>query len=229
MKEPNQPSPWQLWSMEVQKKLHSQQEQIHRLEKLLADLFGKLKELESKPTYNIEKIEYQFDQLKVEKLDGTLNIGMTAPGNDDTLTPGNIEQLAVNKHFPSASHSIVANDDSNYSKIHEKMVQYLDSANAENGMDAVQEAASSNDFALQLDPQHRRMVMEDLKKQLPERIRYYLQQLKKEDQSQSSLYPDLLVSRVFEKTRRDADAALQAYIRQLQSQSETTGGSHDSI
>ncbi|SDR90385.1 Spore germination protein GerPC [Paenibacillaceae bacterium GAS479] len=42
-------------------------------------LWERLQELETKPSYTIEKLEYNFDQLKVEQLDGTLNIGMTAP------------------------------------------------------------------------------------------------------------------------------------------------------
>ncbi|MGN7455526.1 spore germination protein GerPC [Paenibacillus pasadenensis] len=40
---------------------------------------SRLAELETRPSYTIEKLEYNFDQLKVEQLDGTLNIGMTAP------------------------------------------------------------------------------------------------------------------------------------------------------
>lgn len=32
--------------------------------------------IKDKPTTNIERIDYQFDQLKIERLEGTLNIGL---------------------------------------------------------------------------------------------------------------------------------------------------------
>ena len=32
--------------------------------------------LKDKPPINVERLEYKFDQLKIEKLDGTLNIGI---------------------------------------------------------------------------------------------------------------------------------------------------------
>ena len=36
----------------------------------------KITELQSRPSVHVEKLEYKFDQLKVEKLEGTLNIGL---------------------------------------------------------------------------------------------------------------------------------------------------------
>ena len=41
-----------------------------------------MKTAESRPLYHIDSLAYHFDQLKVEKLDGTLNIGMTPPSED---------------------------------------------------------------------------------------------------------------------------------------------------
>ncbi len=56
-----------------------QERQIAQLLLYLRDVENRLQQAENQPTYTIEKLEYNFDQLKVEQLDGTLNIGMTAP------------------------------------------------------------------------------------------------------------------------------------------------------
>ena len=56
-----------------------QERQIAQLLLYLQDVENRLQQAENQPTYTIEKLEYNFDQLKVEQLDGTLNIGMTAP------------------------------------------------------------------------------------------------------------------------------------------------------
>ncbi len=45
------------------------QQKIHSLEQ-------KIIELQNRPPVHVEKMEYKFDQLKVETLEGTLNIGL---------------------------------------------------------------------------------------------------------------------------------------------------------
>lgn len=62
-----------------------QTNKIRTLERRLSVLEARLQELESQPRTTIERIEYKFDQLKVETLEGTLNIGLAPPwgrGND---------------------------------------------------------------------------------------------------------------------------------------------------
>ena len=61
-----------------------------------------MKTAESKPLYHIDSLAYHFDQLKVEKLDGTLNIGMTPPSEDtikeigQLVMPGPLESKVQN-------------------------------------------------------------------------------------------------------------------------------------
>lgn len=61
-----------------------------KLEHELKRLKDELAELKNKPPIHVDKIEYKFDQLKVESLDGTLNIGL----NPTDLN--NIDEFAVN-------------------------------------------------------------------------------------------------------------------------------------
>ncbi|KPC97583.1 putative spore germination protein GerPC [Geobacillus sp. BCO2] len=67
-----------------------QTKKIRALERRLRSLEARLREMEAQPRTSIERIEYKFDQLKVETLEGTLNIGIAPPG-----AGGAIEDFAV--------------------------------------------------------------------------------------------------------------------------------------
>ena len=60
--------------------LHSivmkQENKILHLEKAIFQLNKEIQELKQKPAIHVDKMEYKFDQLKVETLEGTLNIGL---------------------------------------------------------------------------------------------------------------------------------------------------------
>lgn len=220
MQQPQPLSPWQIWSLEVQNKLKEQQERIETLETQVVALCEQVKKLEAKPAYTIENIHYQFDQLKVEKLDGTLNIGMTVPGMNDDTFPGNIDQLAVSntQAYPSAVPSVTA-PSRLYNDIFAGMNRYLEEE-APNRL-----LAYENDLCIPLDPFHRRIIINDVRKQVPTRIQYYLQKSGQDDQFQPETNEyNTVTANVLTKTIRDADAALLAYMRQLQDGSPSSGG-----
>lgn len=220
MQQPNPLSPWQMWSLEVQNKLKEQQEQLEALSAKVLELCEQIKQLEARPTYNIESIEYHFDQLKVDKLDGTLNIGMTAPGMGDETFPGSIEQLAVSKPevFPSAGPSI-PDLGPVYNEVFNEMTRYLDAGAPQTLL------AYENQFGIPLDPYHRKIIIEDVRKQVPTRIHFYMQQREKGSEAkQAAEDHPAAAAEVLTKTRRDADAALYAYMRQLQTGSPSSGG-----
>lgn len=66
--------------VKLRRYLSWQTKKIQTLEQRLLLLENQLKELEQQPRTTIERIEYKFDQLKVETLEGTLNIGITPNG-----------------------------------------------------------------------------------------------------------------------------------------------------
>ncbi|WP_091188886.1 spore germination protein GerPC [Paenibacillus catalpae] len=208
-------SPWQAWSLELQTKLKAQQTQIYSLEQQLAILCEQLKQIESKPTYHIEKLEYHFDQLKVEKLEGTLNIGMTPPGmpNGD----GDIEQLSVppkTNTYPAAASSFTPPSEP-YADVRAEVDRYLNLRGMQNLV------ALETEYGVELDPYHRRMVLEDIRKQLPSRIHFYMQLKSGEAESgtngqeQEPQTEQQKKEVILSKTIRDADAAMQRYIQLL--------------
>lgn len=207
--QPNGLSPWQAWSLDVQMKLKNQQACISMLEQKLAAVCDQLKALENKPTYNIESLEYHFDQLKVEKLDGTLNIGMTPPG---TSPPnGDIEQLAVSKPevYPSAAPGIIQ-PGAPYADIQSELYQYLDNQAPQKLMNLEAQ------YNMPLDPYHRKMIIEDIRRQMPTRINYYMKSLQGDGAAGDQLSSPSYKADVIAKTERDADTAMMQYIQQLQ-------------
>lgn len=67
-----------------------QQEPINQLATEVHQLQYEISLLKNQRPVIVEKMEYKFDQLKVEKLEGTLNIGVTP----NSL--GNIDELVTN-------------------------------------------------------------------------------------------------------------------------------------
>ncbi|WP_101843446.1 spore germination protein GerPC [Halobacillus sp. Marseille-P3879] len=75
---------WDQWIQQMMEQMQQQQ-------RLIEELTQKLEHLQSREQTKtvIEKIEYHFDQLKIETLEGTLQIGLTPTGSGE----GNIEDL----------------------------------------------------------------------------------------------------------------------------------------
>lgn len=214
---PNNLSPWQVWSHDVQMKLKIQQEQILSLEQRLAAVCEQLKQLETKPAYNIENLQYHFDQLKVEKLEGTLNIGMTPPGSPSIA--GDIEQMSVSKPevYPSAASGITPPPNP-YSDIQYELDHYLNTHGPQRLMDLEAELGQP------LDPYHRRMIIEYIRKQMPARINYYMQSIinGNNNNSPSPVTAQKNRADVITKSASDADSAMMQYISQLKDNSSAT-------
>jgi len=95
-------SPQALWQLcaSLSQQLQEQQKELRQLCTEVVALRARVQAAENRPMYNIERLEYQFDQLKVEKLDGTLNIGMSPPGEQQFKELG---QLVIPGQSPSTS------------------------------------------------------------------------------------------------------------------------------
>lgn len=221
MKDANQPSPWQVWSYEVHRRLLQHQQQLERLEKQVSDLTEQLKGLEGKPAYAIERLEYHFDQLKVEKLEGTLNIGMTPPAVGANGETEGIDQFSVGGplSFPTAGPSAAPQGDPLMPDIEMIVNGYLDGE----GYAHLHEL--ENEFGLPLDPYHKQMIIEDIRRQLPDRIRFYVRQTKPSGEPMDREQAGSAARIAADKTIRDAKSALAAYMSKLKSgSSSATGG-----
>lgn len=72
-----------------------QDERIAELERQLAQLRREVGELREQRPVHIERIDYKFDQLKIEKLEGALHIGISPDGAqsiDQFVTDGMMQE-----------------------------------------------------------------------------------------------------------------------------------------
>jgi len=74
---------WDAWLYQLQQQIAWQSGKILELEGMIKELMAKVEKIAAVPQTRIDRIEYQFDQLKVEKLEGALHIGISPPGAKD--------------------------------------------------------------------------------------------------------------------------------------------------
>ncbi|PWW05692.1 spore germination protein PC [Paenibacillus cellulosilyticus] len=235
---------WPTWVNQVQQTLRHQQEQITMLQKRVDMLMTQVKAAEARPTYHIDKIEYQFDQLKIEKLDGTLNIGIQPSGDG---SESDIDQFIVQQAkkgaagptgaaagangvgtgepgslnskpnvFPSAGPASMQMPPP-FGTVQTRVNEYLDQKAPMSLVHFEQE------LNVPLDPYHRRIVIEDIRRQAPTRIQFYMQQAAQgEDITEADT--TALEDQVTAKTIRDVDMAMRQYLSKLSSGSEAGGG-----
>ncbi|MEI5906490.1 spore germination protein GerPC [Bacillus spongiae] len=190
------PSNWQ----QVMKYIEAQNVKIKQLEDMLNDLQVEVNELKEKPMMNVEKIEYKFDQLKVDTLEGTLNIGM----NPNDLS--GIEELAVNQ--ANASAEVIENKELRQQLI-ESIQHYL-----QDGLIALIQDTETQ-LQRTLDSSYYDLIRGDLEKQLPQRVDFYLQTFPASAYEKGN--PQGAYDKIFYKLKNDIHQAVFAFISQMPS------------
>lgn len=141
--------------------IQAQEQRILSLESTLQKMQAEIKQLCEKQAIHVDKIEYKFDQLKVETLEGTLNIGL----NPSELA--GIEDFAVQNQ--SLSTPISPKHQMQRSmKIEEAIYRYLES-----DLPPIVEATQRELNVLPND-EYLAFIKQDIIKQLPSRIEHHL-------------------------------------------------------
>jgi spore germination protein PC len=157
----------------VQITLQTQENRIAILEQTIQKLQEEMKQLKDKPSIRVDKIEYKFDQLKVESLDGTLNIGL----NPSDLA--NIEDFAVdNQSLNTPIHPKAQMQRS--MRIEESVYQYL-----ETELPALFKE-TQNQLNIRLDDSYLDFIKQDIMKQLPARIDYHIKNTREHEGEQNT-------------------------------------------
>lgn len=170
------------------------EKRIKDLEKQVATLTNDITTIKEKPSIHIDRIDYSFDQLKVETLEGTLNIGL----NPEDLS--NIEELAINPNSPiNQPHApfyppIDPKQMMNRSMdLEEKMNQFIQLELP----DIIRK--KQNELNLPEEESYVSFIQEDITKQLPTRIQYYLQQGANRKQNGSNLSNEAIIQALKEE------------------------------
>lgn len=191
------------YTVQMQRYLETQDNRIKMLENELALMKTKLAELQNKPAVNVEKIEYKFDQLKVETLEGTLNIGL----NPSDLS--NIEELAINSANPPLQPYVFPN--------RQQFVEDISASIAAEMDELIQDTAQQQ--RENLDPSFHQLIKSDIEKQLSQRVSLYLDQTSQTERSPHLL--EQVKEKISERIKSDITQSIRNFI---QSSSNTTGG-----
>jgi spore germination protein PC len=175
---------------------------IQNLEAIIGELQQEVSSLKEKPSINVERIEYRFDQLKVETLEGTLNIGL----NPSDLE--NIEDLAVESQSPAPVPPVKqAGMEDIQKSLMPRVDDYIDKEVPGIITDTELQLGTS------LDESYHTLIKEDIKKQMPQRIQFYLQSMpRNQDMLQSD---DSWQDRILAKVKSDINNAIYSFMANL--------------
>ncbi|WP_243355329.1 spore germination protein GerPC [Bacillus litorisediminis] len=140
------------------------QKKIQQLEKEILELKKIVEELRSQPSLKIDRIEYKFDQLKIETLEGTLNVGISPQDLQ------NIGDISTGQHpVPSSVYDpkhVMIHD-----LIEEKLKQYMDESVPQIIYD------TQDQLGMQPNESYLELISQDIKNQLKTRIQFHIRQL----------------------------------------------------
>ncbi|MEB1807361.1 MAG: spore germination protein GerPC [Bacillaceae bacterium] len=179
--------------------LQAQNQKILQLEQQLLQMREELSQLkQSPPGSSIDRIEYKFDQLKIERLEGTLNIGLTPNGGTSPIEDFNINQNELN--VPIFSHMHPESVQAIKHQIH----HFLDTE----CYPLIQSIEQKHNY--QLDPNYRNFIIGDVKKQIDQRINHYLSQV------QGNQYDAKQVEQItVHKVKEDIGNTFDTFIKHL--------------
>ncbi|WNB91654.1 spore germination protein GerPC [Bacillus sp. NEB1478] len=190
----------------LQQMIYEQNEKIYELEKQVNQLKEQLKEINTKP----QNVEYTFEQLKIEKLEGTLHIGLGHSAESKDL----IEQFNVGQNtlqMPQQQQMRASIENPGYREMLKAMDEFF-----------VKEVpvylrSLETKTKVPLDDAYRVFILEDVQRQVPGRIKHYLTKYEPKDERGRK---DIL-----QKTKEDIYRGIETFIVHLK---ESNSGGEDS-
>jgi len=167
------------------------EQRIRELEQSNYRLQQALDMLKKNPPIHVERIDYHFDQLKIERLEGTLNIGI------NPLDPEQIDEIFVQKQgekFPV--------DPKALQRLYERLYQFLDRELPP----IIEEEKTA--IGLKLDQSYTEFIKQDLLKQLKSQIERQLSKRNANPEPEQE-------EEIFETIKRDMVQAVRAFLSQF--------------
>lgn len=183
--------PPQAYFQQLNAYLQWQMQKLQELESKVGQLQQEIDELKKQRTVNVEKIEYKFDQLKIEKLDGTLHIGISpeiGKSIDDFTVNGSDVQTTT-----------IQTDER--SLIRSQIDRFLD----EDGRTSIQQLEQNH--RIMLGEGYADFMIEDIKRQMDMRIDHYMKSVK-DDPMSGKTKADIIV----DKIKTDIKTAIEQHV-----------------
>jgi spore germination protein PC len=178
--------------------VEAQDTRIKQLEEVVKNLTQEISTLKDKPAINVERIEYKFDQLKVETLEGTLNIGLNPNdlrGIDDFTVQGN---PVANATSPADLFQLMM-------RIEQSILNTLE-VDVRNIISQYEREKETR-----IEESYITFIVDDIKKQLHKRIEYYLNQVQPDQRTTQLEYEN----NVIESIKKDMQKGIYAFLENL--------------
>ncbi|MBP1932404.1 spore germination protein GerPC [Ammoniphilus resinae] len=179
--------------------LHAQNQKIEQLNEQINQLRQEIVQLKEKSQPSVVRNEYKFDLLKVEKLEGTLNIGLNPNGSDSAVGEFDVQQSVDVPQNP--------NQNPVFAGVQRQIYDYL----KQEAFTVMQEIEKRCGYPL--DDSYRNFIVDDVKKQIDKRIHYYLKQTPSQSLSEEQLKQ--LERSTIQSVKRDIEKTFEAFIRNL--------------
>ncbi|WP_187274455.1 spore germination protein GerPC [Paenibacillus sp. N3.4] len=221
---------WEQWAQQLSAYIELQKQRIDKLEETVTKLQTDLSTIKDQKRFHIDKIEYNFDQLKVEKLDGTLTIGIS-PGALDKIEDFTVNGTPMGKEAgldgnpfaqaqatgPNPSPSPTQNQA--YGQGQEPMTSFGIQQEVCSGIEQYlqQELQTDmrnleNKYQQPLDDDYKAFIIDDIRKQLDTRIQHYVNQYRGVGFKEPI---ETITTSIMEKTKQDIVSAIDTYISSL--------------
>ncbi|WP_019121492.1 spore germination protein GerPC [Brevibacillus massiliensis] len=189
--------------------LQAQTRQIAEMNKTMKQMEQDINQLKGNSNPPVIHNEYKFDLLKIERLEGTLNIGLNPKGAEKG-GKSSIEELSVDQSVDVPSPT--GQEPNLFERIRQQIQGYMNT-------EAREVLRYMEDrYACPLDDAYRQFILDDVARQLDQRIHYYLNQNKP-----LPTEPDQL-ARLEEQTvqciKEDIRNTLKAFVKNLPKKSE---------
>ncbi|MGE6630915.1 spore germination protein GerPC [Bacillus sp. NPDC077027] len=179
--------------------IQKQTQQIMMLEKRLNDLQQEMQMIRDKPTTNIERIDYKFDQLKIERLEGTLNIGL------NPSDPNSVQNFEVSQTAPGVGMMQQEIAD----QFLDQTRQLVDAFLNDEAPELLEELEQRYEGSL--DDSNKHHIIEDIRKQIDSRIKYYAAQLPKNE----DMTPKQRAEQIAEYVKHDIKRAIEHFLAHI--------------
>jgi spore germination protein PC len=192
--------------------IQSFQERLYASEQKIQTLQDEFDRLKNDSKMNVGRIEYKFDQLKIERLEGTLNIGLTPKSGE-----GLLDDLSV------GDQSIQMGNETNPNPLRTAMNPITDAVTSRVGRFLQTEALNElkqieAKLEFPLDDNYRLFIIEDIRKQIPLRISQLVETLRGSS-NQASLpdESDSLENYLFDSIHSEILNGIEQFILKLKS------------
>ncbi|WP_088042488.1 spore germination protein GerPC [Bacillus sp. EAC] len=184
---------------QIEQILYEQSQMIEQLKNRIVQLETTVHELSQRPETTIEKIEYKFDQLKVENLNGSLSIGLNplqAPTFDD-LTVEN-QQITIKS-------------DTQMKELKSYIQERINFHLKEEAFETIHQLEM--ELRCSVDDYYRQMMIDDIRNQMDIRIPYYIDLFKNKPNFEEN--PMKYSEEVVLHMLRDIQTAYRAFLQNL--------------